>query len=546
MHLKHTELASERFLYKNRNGMNLGIHTGDLASFISFQKANMIEPNDSVIIDERVSYVDGVGRQDLQEAYRTYERLKSNSRQIDFDDMLLYLYKKLKNDSTFRAKLNSAYSHILVDEFQDTSKIVIDIIKMINNENVYVVGDFRQSIYAFNNADVNNILNFSEEFEDVTLIELNKNFRSTQNIVELSNKIIDCSPIEKYKNFKHSESVSEIGKPIEFTMYQDDMNEFSSIANMIQEYSNNGVKLKEIAILVRTNAQTALIETMLADRDIPYEVSKSLSFFDRKEVLDILSYVRLAMDEDDDASFRRVYNSPNRFLSKESLEKLDEFASSRDISLMEACKITPQNADWKFKKNIEGLIAIIEDLKYQVQYDVNAGKVLRNAIKLSKYENFINDNAQNPTTATEKLDAINKLCEIGAKFPSPNALMAHISKIKDKQEKSKGKDSVQISTIHSAKGLEYDIVFVPSCVEGLLPHEMSEIEEERRLFYVACSRPRKELYVSWFAYDSELNKVKHGLFVEELLGEDKVLAMNKEVFRGCYSSTSQVTIENNH
>lgn len=175
---------------KNPNGLNLGIKAGELASFISYQKSNGIEVSQPVLINDDVDYVDGVSRDLLQEAYETYERVKEQSRQIDFDDMILYMYKKLKTSESFRQKLSEQYKYIMVDEYQDTAVIIKEIIKMINETNVFVVGDFRQSIYKFINAKVENILNFKDEFDNVKLIELNKNFRSTQTIVEFSNKII--------------------------------------------------------------------------------------------------------------------------------------------------------------------------------------------------------------------------------------------------------------------------------------------------------------------------------------------------------------------
>lgn len=523
---------------KNQNGMNLGIKAGELASFISYQKANMILPTDDVLIDDNVYYVDGIGRKTLQEAYRKYERLKDNSRQIDFDDMLLYFYYKLKNDNVFRTRIAKQYQYIMVDEFQDSSFIMIEIIKLINDRNVFVVGDFRQSIFKFINSRVENILNFKNEFANVKVIELNKNFRSTKNIVNLSNDIIGHSPIEEYRKFKPSESVAGDGDKIPFTLYDTELNQITGIADKIEELHSQGTNLKEIAILVRTNAQTAIIEDVLADRDIPYEVSKSVSFFDRKEILDILSYARLAVDQEDDTSFRRIYNSPNRYLNKISLEQLDQFASENDMSLMEACKHTPQNSNWKFKRNIDSLLKVISELKYQVDKNVNAGRILRNIINSTRYIQYVNDTTTNATSIEEKHQAIDKLCEIGAKFPTMKALLAHVGTIKDKQSKSKGKDSVQIITIHSSKGLEWDSVFVPNCNEGLIPHTMNnDIEEERRLFYVACSRPRFKLFVSWYFYEADMEIQKEGLFIKELLGQDKVTSMKKELFMGRKCST---------
>lgn len=521
---------------KNPNGKNLGIKAGELASFISYQKANMVKPNEPVLIDDNVDYVNGVDRALLQDAYATYERLKEQSRQIDFDDMLMLMYEKLVSDSEFRAKLQKQFQYVMVDEFQDTSTIVIEIIKMINDKNVFVVGDFRQSIYKFINANVENILNFKDEFNDTKLIELNKNFRSTQNIVKLSNQIIANSEIEKYNDYKPSESVGETGAPIEFSLYNTERDQIEMIANKVEEI---GEPLKEIAILVRTNAQTATIEEVFAERDIPYEVSKSMSFFDRKEILDILSYARVATDSSDDASFRRIYNTPNRYLSKQSLEQLDEFASGRDMALLDAVRVSPQNSDWKFKRNIDVFTKIVDELRFQVQTNVNAGRILRNIVRLTKYMQYINETTTSASTIDEKTEAIEKLCEIGAKFPTMKALLAHIGTIKDKQAKAKGKDAVQVSTMHSSKGLEWDNVFVVNCNEDLMPHHMNnDIEEERRLFYVACSRPRKKLHVSWYFYDNDFTIQKEGLFIEELLGKDKTDEMKKKLFRGATNANT--------
>ncbi len=516
---------------KNHRGLNLGIKAGELAQFISYQKANLITPNDTFVINEQVGFVDCVPEQLLREAYATYEELKEQSRQIDFDDMLFRFYEKLRDDEKFRSKIQLQYKYLMVDEFQDTSLIVMEIIKFINMRNVFVVGDFRQSIYAFINANVDNILNFKDEFKDVKLIELNKNFRSTQNIVNLSNDIIEHSGVEKYKQYKPSESVAEKGDPVKFSLYQDERKQASAIAREIQKTMDSGTPLSEIAILVRANAQTAVFEETLADMDIPYDVSKSMSFFDRKEVLDLISYARLVANSEDDASFRRVINAPNRYLSKKFVEDLEKFAGAHDMSLLQAIRVTPQAGEWKFKRGIDNFTKVIEDLHYQA--NVNAGRFLRNVIKLTRYEQYVNESTISGSSIDEKLDAIEKLCEMASKYPNIIAFLAHISTIKDKQKKAKGKDAVNIMTVHASKGLEWDVVFVPNVNEELFPHKMNPCEEEeRRLFYVACSRPRKKLYVSFWFYDADMEKVNEGFFIKELLGKDKLLEMKKALFRG--------------
>lgn len=516
---------------KNHRGLNLGIKAGELAQFISYQKANMITPNDTFIINEQVEFVDGLSDQILREAYSTYEQLKSDSRQIDFDDMLVRFYEKLRDDEKFRSRIQGQFKYVMVDEFQDTSAIVMSIIKLINQQNVFVVGDWRQSIYAFINADVNNILDFHENFDNTKIIELNKNFRSTQNIVNLSNDIIGHSPIEKYKHYKPSVSVAEVGDKVRFSLYQDERKQATSIADKIEELQNAGTPLSEIAILVRANADTAIFEETLSDRDIPFDVSKSMSFFDRKEILDLISYARLVSKSDDDASFRRVINSPNRYLSKKFVEDLEKFAGAHDMNLLQAVRVTPQAGEWKFKRGIDNFTKVIQDLHYQ--QTVNAGRFLRNVVKLTRYIEYINESTISASSIPEKLDAVERLCEMASKFPTINAFLAHVSKIDDKKKKSKGKDAVNIVTAHSAKGLEWDATFVVNVNENLFPHQMNpDKEEERRLFYVACSRARKQLFISWWFYDTDMEKINEGLFIKELLGKDKVLEMKKQLFRG--------------
>lgn len=519
---------------KNHLGMNLGIKAGELSQFITHQKMNMIKPTDKPLRDESIAFVDGISDGQLQEAYATYERLKEESRQIDFNDMLVIFYEKLKTDDVFRTRISKQYRYLLIDEVQDTNFISFEIIKLLNTENIFVVGDPKQSIYGFLQARVDNILNFTDDFDNVKLVELNKNFRSTQNIVKLSNDVIAHSSIEKYKRFKPTESVAEVGEPVKFTIYNDETRQLVSIANEIEELNQKGTDYSEIAILVRTNAQTALIEETLSDRDIPYDVSKAQSFFDRKEVLDILSYARLAVDNSDDASFRRIYNSPNRYLSKKFVEDLEKFAGDNEMSLLESINHAPQAGEWKFKRGIDNLTRVIEDLSTQLES--NAGRFLRSIIRSTRYIEHVNTTTMNASSIDEKLEAIEKLCSMASKFPTIKAFLAHVSTIKDKQSKNKGKDAVQIVTIHSSKGLEWDVVFVPNCNEGLIPHENNhDVEEERRLFYVATSRPRKRLYLSWTFYDSQMEMQNEGLFITELLGEKKALEMKKELFKGSAS-----------
>ncbi len=521
----------------NPNGLNLsqyGLRASELGSFISHQKNSMIGHLDDVIIDEKVEFVKDIPRDLLQQAYIKYEILKDNSRQIDFDDIIKLTYDKALENELFRNKLSNKFKYIMIDEYQDTSVIVKETIKMINSKNVFAVGDFRQSIYGFINARIENILNFSNDFQDAKIIELNKNFRSTQSIVGLSNKIISNSPIEEYKRYKPSESVSEIGEEVDFSIYLNEYIQAEHIADKIHNLKDDGHTLNEIAILLRTNSQTSTIEDVFAQQDIPYEVNKSSSFFDRREVVDILSYAKLALDTKDDESLRRIYNTPNRYLSKKFIQELESFASDEDISLYHAMEITPHNKEWKYKSNIDKIKKVVEDLRSHI--NENAGKFIRSVIYKTKYEAHIESVTTTPSSLSEKVDSLERLCEMASKFPSIKAFLAHVVVIKDKQHKSKGKDAVQLVTMHSSKGLEWDTVFVVNINDNVIPHEMSGlnyagIEEERRVFYVACSRARTSLSISWVAYDNEMRINKESRFVKELIKKE-ALNMRKKINSG--------------
>lgn len=517
---------------KNPNGLNIGIKASQLSAFISYQKSNLVTPKMPFVFDDVTSYVSPLDEEVLREAYIRYERLKSISRQIDFDDMLMYMYNKLKNDKEFRNKIANQFQYVMIDEFQDSSMVVTEIIKMINNHKVFVVGDFRQSIYSFMNSKVENILDFHKNFDNVTTIEMNKNFRSTQRIVEFSNDIISLSPIENYKKYKMSESVSEEGQPVRLTAYQDIFIQVEGITQIIQEKIAEGVHLSEIAILVRTNAQTGILEEKLSNLDIPYELSKTTSFFDKREVMDIIAYLKLANDFHDNESFRRIYNTPNRYLSKASLETLESEATANDISLWTATSISSLNSDWSFKRNINRLKDIIIEASEMIGNGDNLGDIVNYIISATGYKKYIYDSTSNISSAVDKEESIKRVSEMASRFPTATAFLTNVSIIKEKQKRPKNGDTVKISTMHSAKGLEWDIVFVADVNLDLLPHAYNgDIEEERRLFYVACSRPRKELYVSWSVFEVDSQEVVgDSQFIKEMVGEEKLKEMKGEIF----------------
>lgn len=505
---------------KNHLGLNLGLKVGELATFISYQKANLITPKDKLLIDDTVRFADRVDQKTLKEAYSTFERLKEESGQITFDDMLVMFHNKLQQDLFFLADVQKRCNYVLIDEFQDTSVLMLKIIKLINEDNVFVVGDWRQSIYSFINANIENILTFKDNFKNTTLIELDKNFRSTQNIVHTSNAIISNSQLEKYKEFAPSNSIAECGAEIVLHTFETETSQASGVMQKICELRDNGTSLNEIAILVRTNPQTVAFQQVFNDANIPYNLSKSTSFFERREVLDLLSYARLSLDSLDNNSFERIYNTPNRFISKKFVEDLHKFASSRGSSLLDSIEKFPQSQEWKFKNGVNVILSIIRNLRHTINA-YSAERFLKNLVSITGYKEHIEKQSNNAVTMLESLEYVDKLIKISSKFKTIKEFLNYIA-VMEKKDTKKPKDGIAISTIHSAKGLEWDIVFVVNVIDGSLPHKNNtNIEEERRLFYVSTSRPRKQLYITSYKTDEDGSLKMSSPFFRELVEMSK-------------------------
>ena len=518
----------------NDIGLSLGIRAGDLGSFVSYQKANKIKGGMNILIDEKTSYVDSVSEFDLQKAFDMYCTSVTNARLLDFDDMLVDFYYQLENNLDFRNELKNVFEFIMVDEFQDTNTINLDILKLISENNLFAVGDFRQGIYGFINANIDNILDFENIFESVTKIELSDNFRSTKNIVSFINEIIDKSPNEKYKRFdKQLAARSDVGEKIKLKVYNSEANEIKGVISKIEDLLDSG-KIKDvndIAIITRTNAHIGMIESMMAEAKLPVDVSNTRSFFDRREIADMLSYAKHALDDKDDMSIKRIINSPSRYISKSLIGSIESSAYENNTTFEKACSSFDS---W----GLNSLLSTFRHLRKNT--NVNAGKFLREISRNVRYEEHINKIATSSSEANNRISALNRLFELAYSFSNIEKFLTHVSIIQSNN--SKQKDGIKILTAHAAKGLEYKYVFVVSCTSENFPHSMSQdAEEERRLFYVACSRAKDFLEVSYPIYGSSLTEgVKEVSPFLEDVAELEMARLRKECLYGgvCESETS--------
>lgn len=514
-----------------RNGNNVGLNLpckgGDLGSFISYQKANMVREGMSIIMkDEFEEY--GTEEQ-LQNAFNTYCELVRNARVIDFDDMLVDLYYKLLEDEDLLFDLKDEYRYVMVDEFQDTNSVNMEILKLITDNNLFVVGDFRQGIYGFINANIDNILTFTDTFEDVELIELRDNFRSTDNIVGFANKIIAKSPIEKYKKFDEQVASRGVkGEGVEVKVYTDEFTEVNAIAKKIKKEAENGMDFNDFAILTRTNAQIGFFESMFADFNIPLDVSSSKSFFDRKEIADILSYAEHALKPEDDMSMRRIVNAPSRYVSKKIINELDEFSYNNELPFEESCKRMDCG---RATTNILKLVNLFEDLREGID-GKNASVLLREIYHKTGYYNHIAKTSPTASDLLIKEESIERLFDIAKKFANIKSFLAHVSVVKNNS--GKNKDGVKLMTVHASKGLEFPFVFLPSVTSDNFPHDMNpDVEEERRLFYVASSRAMNDMHISLPVFQpSGSSTFQPSPFLRDVMGEELDVARKQALLSG--------------
>ena len=461
-------------------------------NFISLQKNNMITPDDELLIPENIEFL----RDDLETIYFEYEKLKDNEHLIDFDDMLLKCYTMLKENSNIREYYQNQFKYILVDEFNDTNNIQFELLKLLLNkdENLFVVGDDKQEIYEFRFANISIMLDFQKVFPTTKIIKLNINYRSTRNIVELSNKLISHN-----KNQLDNVSKSNIGycKPIEINDYYDEDKEGDKIAKKIQELHNQGYKYKDIAILYRCNAQSRAIEDAFIVNKIPYIIISGINFLQRKEIADIIAYLKVIQNHSNDTAIKRIINIPNRYLGNAFINQISNYAEYNNKSIFDSL-IDPKAIQGKkyWENNAYNLYNTIDDLSCDI--NISPEKLIENVISKIKYIDYLmklNDDSN----IEDRIDNIETFKTIASKFTNLDELLEYIDKTINESNKNNSKlDKVKMLSIHKSKGMEFPVVFLIGVNKDLLPHKKADnIEEERRICYVGVSRAEKLLYISY-------------------------------------------------
>lgn len=466
--------------------------------------------------------------EDVVRIYRKYEeKLKRNS-SVDFDDLLMLPIELFRKDKEALEHYQNRYKYVFIDEYQDTNEAQYLLSKMISDKykNICVVGDESQSIYSWRGANYKNILNFEKDYKNAKVILLEQNYRSTKTILEAANSVIKNN---KEKKDKHLWTLNGKGSKIKYLRCYDEKDEILNIINTIKKFKSEGVPYKEMVVLYRTNAQSQSIERGFIENTIPYKVVGSYAYFNRKEIKDLVAYLRLINNEKDDVSLIRAMNAPKRGIGAKTIEKLELNANENNKSIFDSITSGKELA---FKN-------LILDIKEKMK-----DKSFVDLVELVLDESGLKDEYKEKTIENEsRLENLEEFKSIARNFEdyNPSAtleeFLIEISLISDVKEASDCDEVVTLMTMHAVKGLEFDVVFITGLEEGLFPHsnsmfDESELEEERRLFYVAITRAKKVLYLTNARSRMLFGQIKSNLpsrFIEEINQEDveKLFEENK-------------------
>lgn len=426
------------------------------------------------------------------EVYKKYEEKLQVNNSLDFDDLLLLPIQLFRSHPEVLQEYQEKFKYILIDEYQDTNEAQYVLTKMISAKykNICVVGDNDQSIYAFRGANYKNILNFEQDYQNPEVILLEENYRSTKTILNVANSVIKNNKERKDKNLWTS---NVEGEKIKYHKAENEKEEAHYVVEEIEELLEKGVEKEDIAILYRTNAQSRNLEEAFLSKNIPYRVVGSFYFYKRKEIKDLICYLKLIYNIHDDVSLTRVINVPKRGIGLKTIENLENKASAMHVSMYDAIE---SGKELVFKNTIEKIRQKQSELSLTELVDF----ILEETGMRRELESEKSMEADIRLENLEEFKSITKHFEERMGFISLEEFLEEISLVADIEEHKDTQDVVTLMTIHSSKGLEFDYVFLVGMEEGIFPHSNSfssqeDIEEERRLCYVAITRAKRKLYV---------------------------------------------------
>jgi DNA helicase-2/ATP-dependent DNA helicase PcrA len=483
------QLAAIKRLLKSMNVDEDRFPPREVQWFINGQKEEGVRARDVALTDETVRR--------FAELYAAYDEQCQREGVVDFPELLLRSYELLKRNEILREHYAQRFRYVLVDEFQDTNRLQYRWLKLFASRNTcfFCVGDDDQSIYTFRGANVGNMAEFERDFKVAKVIRLEQNYRSHGNILDAANALIANNKNRLGKNLWTSAGP---GEPLRVFEGESDSDEARWIVEEVQSLAREGTPLSHIALLYRSNAQSRVIEHALFSQGIAYRVYGGLRFFERAEIKHALAYLRLIAMPDDDNAFLRVVNFPARGIGARTVEQIQDAAKQKGISLFQAA----EGKVLQFKKLIEDLRTETQGLPLpEVMEHVVARSGLIEHYKTEREGADRIENLAELTNAAAAFTDEERQTESGETIDPLTAFLTHAALEAGEHQAGEGQEALQLMTVHSAKGLEFDVVFLTGLEEGLFPHEQSVterdgLEEERRLAYVAITRARNRLYLS--------------------------------------------------
>lgn len=444
--------------------------------------------------------------QKVSDIYSRYEQKLQLNNALDFDDLLMLSIKLLQENKEVREKYQDRFDYLLVDEYQDTNHAQYLLTKFLaaKHRNICVVGDADQSIYGWRGADIQNILDFEKDYPDAKVIKLEQNYRSTQIILDAANAVIENNTGRKPKNLW---TENKSGADIIYFQAVDERDEARFVIEQLQNLQRTeNKKLGDMAILYRTNTQSRIFEEMLIKSGISYNMVGGLKFYERKEIKDIIAYLRVIFNPADSLSLLRIINVPKRGIGDASLAKIQAYAAANNVSLFEAVSNAAaiDGLSSRFVSKLDDLAGIIFELMNlanEAPVEDLIDRVLRDTGYLEELENERTPQAQS------RIDNLHELISVAQEFAASEEennlenFLAHVALVSDIDDTELGEDAITLMTLHSSKGLEFPVVFLVGMEEGLFPHartlmDETEIEEERRLCYVGITRAKEKLFLS--------------------------------------------------
>ena len=466
----------------------------------------------------------------VSSVYSLYEEKITQNNALDFDDLIVKTVDLFKENKDVLSSFQEMFKYIFVDEYQDINYAQYMFIKLLSNgsNKITIVGDDDQSIYSFRGANPSIMFKFGEEFPEAKIIKLEQNYRSTENILSVANSVVNNN---KNRNKKILWTNKEIGIPVQLIQAANERDEAQKIVRIIEDkVKHEGRKLSDFLVLYRLNAQSRNFEEALIASSVPYQIFGGFKFYHRKEIKDFLAYLRIIDNPDDRISILRVINYPKRNIGAVFINKIESIASEKNISFLEAAKILTEMEDFKprGKKGLSEFLEIIDKTKEEFG-KVSLLQLAQNLLKRMQLRDILTQEFPE-YVAQEKIENIEELLTAIDRFEhesedkSLQAFLSQISLLSDVDSFSESNEKVTLMTLHSAKGLEFPVVFLVGLEEGIFPHYLSNnnnnaLEEERRLCYVGITRAKEELYLS-YALSRELygkvNKFSRSRFIDEI------------------------------